>query len=588
MIRIIILLFSLSEIKCNILEENIIIKNNNASEIMKRYFKSENSLFCVNIIYFTYQTFDVILSNNYLPYYVITKHNFQFDNNTCQGNIIVYSNSSSLIEYLKSDLKNNVFQNGRNIFLIYIQENIATNEAKNIFEILWKKYKTPHLIMTFFNSEVYYFYNDFLKYNKMKIFTSQELMLQNDLVKNKMLDFNGYYLNVGIFQTSMAFPVYRNKVLTHFTAVEGTFLSSVKEHLHFNINFRIPPDQTYGSQLPNGSFNGALKLLIDREVEFISIEYFIKDYFSSEIEFSSVALEDTVCIIKHKAERIPQWMLLYYSFDKRIWVLLVAAYLVLYITWSFLEYVLKTQHNYKQINYLGIEVFRMMLTSSLFNLPNTTSERVFLSFGLLSFLTLTGAFQGSLVNVLSNPLYDSEINTLEELSKSDYPIITEHFWVADDIFNDLQNPVILKLKQKIVVRKDEKTIDEIIKNKEHIVCLTIDLNKKTRIYAKGNEFIHVVKEYVINYNLAYVFNKNSAFCPRIGKMVSRLSQGGFFKKWYNDMLIQNRNTQGGIKYGIEKEFSIEDLKLIFYALTIGYILSVVVFVIEIFVIKINK
>lgn len=91
----------------------------------------------------------------------------------------------------------------------------------------------------------------------------------------------------------------------------------------------------------------------------------------------------------------------------------------------------------------------------------------------------------------------------------------------------------------------------------------------------------------MSYNLAYVTYKKSCFGPRIKDLIGRISQGGFFFKWYNDMLSTNRGRKG-VSTGDNKKFSLTDLQLVFYELIIGYIISILTFLAEILFYRCRK
>lgn len=78
----------------------------------------------------------------------------------------------------------------------------------------------------------------------------------------------------------------------------------------------------FGFKQPNGTLTGALKTIQCRESDVAFIGYFIKDYETRDVEFSSPVYSDQLCIVVKKAGRIPQFMLPLIIFDPTLWMCL--------------------------------------------------------------------------------------------------------------------------------------------------------------------------------------------------------------------------------------------------------------------------
>lgn len=57
-------------------------------------------------------------------------------------------------------------------------------------------------------------------------------------------------------------------------------------------------------QQDNGTFNGAIGDIIYRRAHFTVNGFFVKDYLSKEVEFSSPSYNDKLCIIVQSASRV--------------------------------------------------------------------------------------------------------------------------------------------------------------------------------------------------------------------------------------------------------------------------------------------
>lgn len=78
----------------------------------------------------------------------------------------------------------------------------------------------------------------------------------------------------------------------------------------------------FGFKNPNNSFTGALRSLQTRKADIVFIGYFIKDYETRAVEFSTPIYSDQLCVVVEKASRIPQFILPLIIFDRTLWMFL--------------------------------------------------------------------------------------------------------------------------------------------------------------------------------------------------------------------------------------------------------------------------
>lgn len=574
------LLFNLSTALINF---NPNLNNNNKIEVINNHFTNTNCLIIIiNNINKDFKEFFTKLKN--VPKIILGKNGSKLleKNHPCAG-----YNSKGFIFFISRTISE-VLINKKDFFTQNENENFwfdfDENYDVNSLEEIWQQHKILHTVATF--DDRYYIYDPFSKdstgnYGRNHVFTQDNILENVDILKKSLKNLNGYILDIGAFPTSLAHPLYSNGRITDFKEVDGNLLNLLEAQINFKKNLKIPTDLTYGFKQQNGSFNGALKLLTGHEIDFISIEYFIKDYFTPDIDFTPVSLEDNVCVVKNKAKTIPQWQLLYFTFHKNIWISIILTYILAGLSLRMIQRtLLRLGKNYKPSRYVFNDTFQILLTLSLARVPKVLSERVFFSACFVMSMTLIGVFQGSLVTVLSTPLYEKEINTLKDLAGSSLVILTEYAWVADDVFTDDFNPVISTLKSRVRVVRLDRDVDEVLG--EGVASLTVDINKRSRFYAKGSDVVHVVKECVINYNMAYPVRTRSVFGGRIKEVVGRVAQGGLFFKWYDDMLASNRGRARKVLGSEEKKkFSVLDLQLVFWELGLGCLVGVLVFLGEV-------
>lgn len=585
------------------------------SKIAVKYFETRNCLSVLRLtkdnsellhIQFKIPTIVRIINTTYLkPNYnlqVRPRRDF-FDkkrtiNSLCSekkhGYLVISNSVSELLKYVYAE-NITAFWSPQSKIFIYLTEE-SCNITREIFDNLWQIYKAPHIVLTGCNSENILFYNPYLNrlnnnstgnWGNLLNFTKQEVLENSELIINKMHNFYGYPIKAMVFRSPFSVP----KSHTEYVGIDINLLEFIAKKANMTGIVVLPTDSTqYGFKLPNGTYTGALGKLLMGEIDYINVNFFIKDYLTIDIEFSTSVTADNLCIIMRKAERIPDWQLLYFCLDKTTWAAIVTIFFVISFSWMALEKLLTYFHSDAILYpFIMTDTFRLMITSSLFRLPTITSERVFLAMCLVAFVTLVGAFQGSLIGVYSTPMYYKEVETLEELSRTETKIKSEYMFFIDDVFSDVSYPVIAKLKSMISFYNDTVSITKRVAQQNNFATLVrksevqIDNSTTTFYDSHGVNLIHMVKECPRSYNLAYPFPINSAILPMLNMIMLRASEAGLLVKWYDEMAFNVSASRGSV-VGLSdslKVFSLKDMQISFFQLIIGCLFGITAFVIEV-------
>ncbi|GLV43562.1 Ionotropic receptor 100a [Carabus blaptoides fortunei] len=509
-----------------------------------------------------------------------------------QGVIIVARVMKELLDYMFSEILT-LFWSPQSSFFLYFTEENCDDNMKILFENLWRIYKTPHVIVGGCMCKNVLFYNPFFGSNdrrgEMFSFSEEEIIENPHVIENSMLDFNGYPIKPVIFRSPFSVQL----SATEFIGIDLNFLNLMGTHLNFSTIVLFPFDNDqYGFKLPNGTFTGALRRLLDGDADLINIDYFIKDYLTMDIEFSSSTMKDNLCVIMRKAEKIPDWQLLYFCMDESTWISVIISFFVMSFSWIFIQKLL-TQFREEAVSYQYVftDTFRLMISSSLFRLPTITSERVFLAFCLMAIVTLVGAFQGSLTGIYSSPMFYKDIDTLEKLSETKTKIKSSYKLFIDDVFSDMTYPVIARLKRMISFYDDPVSITIRVATQKNFATLVrqseVDIDTSTTTYydANGINLIHMVKECARSYSLAYPFPVNSPYAPRMNNVILRAAEAGLFVKWYDEMVFNASENASKMNTpslsDALKVLSLKDMQIAFFQLVIGYVIGFLVFVIEV-------
>lgn len=504
------------------------------------------------------------------------------------GYLIISNTFEELLQYAFCRTVT-AFSSPQGTIFIYLTEDNCSKINGSIFDHLWNIYKVPQIVVTGCSCKIL-FYNPFLNdgdnFGKLRIFTKEDVYHKPSLIVNKLKNFHKYPIKAMVFRSPFSVP----KSKKEYVGIDINLLKVIADYSNLTAVVVLPTDEDqYGFKLPNGTYTGALGKLLSGEIDYINVNFFIKDYLTIDIEFSASITADNLCVIMRKAEKIPDWQLLYFCLDKLTWLAIITIYFAVAISWILLQKLLTLfREDAELYPFVFTDTFRLMITSSLFRLPIITSERVFLAMCLMAFVTLVGAFQGSLIGVYSTPMFYKDVDTLEELSQTETQIKSEYMFFINDVFSDLSYPVIAKLKSMISFYNDNVSITHRVANQKNFATLVrksevqIDNHTTTYFDSKGMNLIHMVKECPRSYNLAYPFPVNSALLPVLNMIMLRASEAGLLVKWYEEMAF---NVSASRRYVASlsdslKVFSLKDMQISFYQLLIGCAVAFLAFIIE--------
>ncbi|XP_055699581.1 uncharacterized protein LOC129799581 [Phlebotomus papatasi] len=231
-----------------------------------------------------------------------------------------------------------------------------------------------------------------------------------------------------------------------------------------------------------------------------------------------------------------------------------------------------------------------MLSAPVGGVGKSSHERLFVSVCLLWSLNLTGAFQGSLVNVYTNSLSYPNIDTLEALDQSGIPIAVVHAGLIVDVLgSDPPGTLLGNLRQKMFTFTIDNTdILGRIATRGDIAALQrlVDMPKIFQQFVRkdGVPLIHVIRECPRSYRLAYLFPKSSIFLETASYYLSLFAQSGLIRKWFDDTMyiftLEGSHQNRMFIRAPAIILTLSHLQTAFYILTLGLSISFITFLFE--------
>lgn len=353
-----------------------------------------------------------------------------------------------------------------------------------------------------------------------------------------------------------------------YIGVDGNIMRSLSTYLNFRLVYVETDYYKYGKILENGTAVGSLGDVVRQNTDVAGNGRFMIDYGTDAIEFTYPYQNDVMCFVVPKSSKIPRWTVLLRCFSLETWLALLGTFI-------FVILVLKTNR---------LAVFAIFITSPTDLRGFSKVQKLFLLFCIMYSVTINGIFQGSLTTSFSTVSYYPDIDTLDDLIESGL-IITTNL----DLLKHDDSPQAMALKEKQILSRGNWSFSRAAEKKDAAALerhLDAEFFIKERFLDEdGLPRLHVVKECVASYFLAFVVPKGSPFVEEFSFALRKLTEAGLTKKWYKDVVnnvILTTKVVALRQKGDHRAFALEDLQTAFYILVLGIIVSSCVFLWEMF------
>lgn len=318
--------------------------------------------------------------------------------------------------------------------------------------------------------------------------------------------------------------------------------------------------------------------------------FFIKDYLSPDIEFTSGIYADELCLISKKASRIPQYILPLICFELDLWICILLITIFSIFTWAWirhLNYRIVSGARLTRMEFLDVVVdtAALIISAPLRKLPTINSERSFTASICLMSLIFVSIFQSSLSGVFIKPLFYKDIMTFQDIADGGLPIFVKYAAMMEDMFPPNSTGLIAQLHEQMVLVSTTTSVLAQLSQAGNFITVTRRCTVyQDNTYYFSSRLLHLIPECPRTYNLGFITRINSVYIGRLNEILLQLNNGGFHQKWIRDLWYyyswQTRLKYGSFYESDFKVFTLTDLQLPFYILAIGFGISGGVFVVE--------
>lgn len=227
----------------------------------------------------------------------------------------------------------------------------------------------------------------------------------------------------------------------------------------------------------------------------------------------------------------------------------------------------------KTFNFDVLDALRLILGMPLLSFPKTFIKRVIVF--LIFFITMIFSI-GFIASISRNLISYDEItfNSFNEISKSDYKLAMNRV-VQKSVFNSEKDYSINILKEKLV-NQDIICPDARMKK---VICVLSMFRAKSIIEKSTQNATKIYKMISVRFGCnaaAYPFERASPFINQFKLIFLRMYEAGIYNNLKDGE--KGRNYDDRVQKEIVNEFLLVNLIII---ITFGYMISIVVFIIEI-------
>ncbi|XP_055842731.1 glutamate receptor ionotropic, delta-2-like [Episyrphus balteatus] len=340
--------------------------------------------------------------------------------------------------------------------------------------------------------------------------------------------------------------------LDKFIDFEGVLLRTFAEKMDFSLDYIIPlNDEFRGKRFPNGTTNGAMKMLQDRTAD-LSLGSF--RYTMERADIMTAALPyyqnwQIFGVLKYTRPYTAIEILIF-PFTTSTWLSLITFVVVLMslglLAMSYCKIVERLF-----LEFSGIQLVESFFGVSISHLPHGNFLRYLLIMWAIFAFVIRSAYQSLLFKLLQSKLYQKPPETLQELVTQGYTLV-----LTQGTFETVVNMLKIENKKIRYLIRDNPSdlaIYEFIERTPGKYAGVSPIDFLT-YYVQANsrrDIFHILREKVSAQHNTMYFSKHSYLIERFNKILMNLRGCGMIDLWasqsWDTSYFDQRNKGGYVK-----------------------------------------
>lgn len=358
------------------------------------------------------------------------------------------------------------------------------------------------------------------------------------------------------------------------------------------VNSNVP--QNWGDVTENGSVYGDLENLNNHDnIKFAIGGYALTYLRSTRFDISQSYISDGLvwCTPSVMVDTYLEKMLKILKWET--WLAVILVYLTTtFLMWTFGKSIKSESTSYKSYSSSLLNGVSVLIGFSVKSLPRSNTIRYLMALLLLFSFNLDSAFQTYLTSILANNYDDYLYSNVNDIYKANLKM-----YVLPNSARYFKN-YSTKLKELWRNCTELQTcLADVAANKTSVLCTPVLFKEyiENSVVSKNNrKLIHCFKQRVTSYPITILMKKGFPLLKNINEAILQLMQAGLVDKWERDILLTKAKEPAlenleddDMEYvnTTTRQLRLRNIKPAFQILFLGFILSVISFLIEIVIYK---
>lgn len=311
--------------------------------------------------------------------------------------------------------------------------------------------------------------------------------------------------------------------------LEILIMKTLQEEMGFNIVTRCSKLDR-GEPDENGTWSDLLGQVRDDACDIIAGAFFPDPEVHADFAATEFYLQDFYTFYVQKAPLAPRWKGLITIFRIRAWCAFGVVLIVSWIFWFLMGIISHEPYQHRQFILTLMNVLAVSLGVSANNRPIFSPLRVFFCILGLYALTITAIYTSKLITVFVHPMFDHQIDSIDELLEIGLPIggrLENMDWFDND--DEVDGMVFDRYNHSTAFRPSTASLRS-IKNGEMALLVS-------KLFVRSNKYrndIHGITRSMFANHLEMIVERGFPLLRRMNEILAGLRDNGFMNKLFVD------------------------------------------------------